>query len=92
MGPGGVTCFKLIDDYARSAHRCFLTEFFPTGKGEGCYLCCFRPLGAEINAANRYACKYVTVSADQIESILSNLCIPTSVAQMLDGELARLTK
>lgn len=92
MSPEDVSCFKLLDDYARSAHSCFLTEFFPTGKSEGSYLCCFRPLGTEIDAADRYACKYVAMSADQIESILSSECIPADVAETLDEELAGLTK
>ena len=73
MKPEAVSCFNVLDDYARLTHSCFLAEFFPKGKGS--YLCCFRPEGGEIDSTNQYACKYVTVSADQIERILSSQCI-----------------
>lgn len=69
-----------------------MTEFFPTGKSEGSYLCCFRHLGTEIDAADRYACKYVAMSGAQIESILSSECIPADVSEMLDEELAGLNE
>ena len=91
MSPEDVSCFKLLDGYARSAHSCFLTEFFRTGKSEGSYLCCFRPLG-EIDAADRCACKYVAMSANQIQSIPSSQCVPADVAETLDEALAGFTK
>jgi hypothetical protein len=61
MTSGEANCFKLLDDYTRVIHGCFLTEFDPKGKGEGSYLCCLRHLGTEIDGPNRYACKYVTM-------------------------------
>ena len=87
MTSGEANCFKLLDDYTRVIHGCFLTEFDPKGKGEGSYLCCLRHLGTEIDGPNRYACKYVTMGADQAESILSSQCLPAYVAEILDEEL-----
>lgn len=45
MSPEETLCFKLLDGHARTKHACFLAEFFPKGRRDGFYLCCFRPVG-----------------------------------------------
>jgi hypothetical protein len=42
------TYFKLLDEYSRTRHRCFLAEMFRTGPE---YTVCFRPTGVEKESA-----------------------------------------
>jgi hypothetical protein len=89
-------CFKVIDGYARSKHGCFLAEFDATVRAKGSYLCCFRPTGGIVDYDEddpiRYACKYVTIDAGAIQSIVSDQSLPPTLARSLDEELLNLLR
>ena len=75
--------FQLVDDYARTRHRCFLTELDLWTEERG-YSLCFRPLGASD------AYKYLMVSTEDVKAAVSRLQLPTSLVDQLDAELPKL--
>jgi len=89
--PEEIHCFNLLDAYARSACGCFLAEFFKAS-GDGSYLCCFRPAAMNVDLTDMYACKYVTIDANQVQSIVTSRALPNHLAQSLKDELSKLMK
>ena len=83
-------CFKLLDGYARRNHHCFLAEM-DLIDAEQVYALCFRPTGiVDRNSPNRYACRYLYVGVDEVETAGKTNVLPTSVTAMLDSELPSL--
>jgi hypothetical protein len=80
----------MVDCYVRRKHACFLAEFFATRRGGESYLCCFRPLGTEEDSVDRYACRYVTIAATEIQRIVLQPSLPDSTMHLLDTELSGL--
>jgi hypothetical protein len=82
-------CFKLLDGYSRSRHGCFISEMF-LNAGETDYTLCFRPTGGSKDSANRYACRYLNVGAEEVRTAGQKGVLPASMAEMLDRELPTL--
>jgi hypothetical protein len=81
--------FKMMDTYSRDHHHCFLAEM-DLIMGEARYSLCFRPTGVNENSANRYACLYLHIGAEEASAAGKNSELPMSIRQMLDGELPKL--
>lgn len=79
-------CFKLLDEYARTKHRCFVTEFF-LPVGTEVYFICLRPVES---ATRRQACKYVQFGTEEIRTVASSQCLPLSISNGLDEALSLL--
>ena len=77
-------CFKMLDEYARSRHRCFLAEM-NLSADKTHYALCFRPTGGNKDSPNRYACRYLHIGAEQVGTAGHSL--PPSIVEMLDREL-----
>jgi hypothetical protein len=82
--------FKLLDDYARSHHQCFLAEMFPTRRSESQYHLCFRPVGVREDSVARYACRYLTVELAELETSANERKLTDLIAQSLDSEISPL--
>ncbi len=80
-------CFKLMDDYARSKHNCYVAEFFLSTRS-GAYNVCFRPVGTD--NSNRYSCKYVELDVEDARAAVEAHCLPSNAADMLDQTLSKL--
>jgi hypothetical protein len=80
-------CFKMLDEYARSRHRCFLAEM-DLNADKAHYTLCFRPTAVDKGSPNRYACRYLHIAAEKVGAAGKSL--PTSVIEMLDRELPTL--
>src|SRR5215469_11383792 len=83
--------FTIVDVYARTRHRCFLTEMSPGTKDTG-YSLCFRPLGLTMDSPNRYACKYIRVTIEQVRVVGEGNTLSVSLTGKLDSELAALSR
>lgn len=79
-------CQKLLDEYARSKHKCFVSEFFLSTRGA--YSVCVRPLGSSKTDPNRYACKYLQFAADDVRAMSSATAVPLPIADALDKALS----
>lgn len=88
MTPDERTFFELVDDYARTRHRCFLAEMNPRTKELG-YSVCLRPLDLSENS-DPFACKYLTVPAEQVEFAGRREHLPAALVDRLDAELSKL--
>lgn len=88
MTPDETRFFELVDDYARTRHRCFLAEMNLRTKELGYYLC-FRPVESP-NPSGQYACKYLMVPTEHVESAGHEEQLPPSLANQLDAELLEL--
>ncbi len=86
-------CFKLLDDYARSRHDCFVAEFW-LKKGTSRYAVCFRPAGvkADDRDADVYACKYIHVEQSDVSAAAATRTLPRTVAENIDAMLPSLTR
>ena len=82
-----MSCFKRLDEYARNRHRCFLAEM-DLSADKAHYTLCFRPTGVDKDSPNRYACRYLHIATEEVET--AALSLPTSVIEMLDRELPAL--
>lgn len=80
-------CFKMLDEYARGRHRCFLAEM-DLDADKARYSLCFRPAEAAKDSPNRYAYRYLYIGADEVGA--TGQALPTSIIEMLDRELPTL--
>jgi len=83
-------CFKLLDDYARLKHKCFVSEFFRSTQQEA-YSVCVRPLLDSETDPNRYASKYLQFSADDVRAISAGTSVPPGISDVLDNALAKIS-
>jgi hypothetical protein len=83
-------CFELLDEYAKTKHNCFVSEFFPS-RDDGTYLVCFRALGRSPSDPNRYACEYVEFDPVALTAICSSTSLTVATTERLDKALSRLT-
>lgn len=91
MSPEETKAFKLLDQFARSEHHCFLAEFFPNEDGNE-YILCFRPTGVTKDDPDRYACKYIHIPADEVHTISAAKSLSPELAADLSAELQPLTR
>jgi hypothetical protein len=80
--------FQLLDDYARTQHRCFLAEMTLWTQERG-YNVCFRTLDVSENS-DPFACKYLMVPTEQVEFAGRREHLPGSLVDRLDAELSEL--
>jgi len=78
-------CFKMLDGYSRTHHRCFLAEM-NLNANKGAYALCFRPAGGDRNSPNRYACRYLHIGVKDVKSAADMQVLPLSISEMLDRE------
>jgi hypothetical protein len=85
-------CFVLLDEYARTRHRCFVTEFFLSAIQIE-YVLCFRPTGVSVQSPNyRYACRYFYIDTAVARMAGRNKKLPESITELLDKELPKLAQ
>jgi len=84
------SCFKMLDGYSRSNHKCFLAEM-DLNVAKGVYALCFSPLGVSSNSPNRYACRYLYATVEDLMSAAHAGELPQSISEMLDRELQELS-
>ena len=82
-------CFKTLDGYSRTRHRCFLAEM-DLNPSQAYYSLCFRPTGVTKDSPNRYACLYLRINAEEVRTAGQQQVLPASVIEMLDRELPTL--
>jgi hypothetical protein len=82
-------CFKMLDEYSRSRYSCFLAEM-TLNPAKAIYALCFRPTGVSKNSPNRYACRYLYIGAAAVKAAGEMQALPTSITEMMDGELPAL--
>jgi hypothetical protein len=83
--------FKLLDQYARSAHLCFVAEMFPNEAGTE-YTACFRPVNTNRNSPNQFDCRYFRLSDHEVEALTETNALSASIADKIDNELRILGK
>jgi hypothetical protein len=81
--------FTLVDEYARERHRCFLAEMDLRTEETGYYLC-FRPLNVSIDSPERYACRYLVATVEQVRTAVEMGALPATLIEILDPELSVL--
>ncbi len=82
-------CFKLLDDYARAHHGCFLAEMFSSGTA---YTICFRADAVQRESQSGYACKYLKIGIADVGSAARGGALPSSTIEIVDKELPLLLK
>jgi hypothetical protein len=80
-------CFKMLDEYARNRHRCFLAEM-NLDADKRHYTLCFRPTGVSKDSPNRYTCRYLHMEAHEVGA--AGQTLPKLTIEMLDRELPTL--
>jgi hypothetical protein len=81
--------FVLLDNYAKSKHRCFLTELF-MNEDHTRYSACFRPSGPLRDDSERFACVYLQIDLDEARTIGSQNAIRTAIVRDLDEKLSQI--
>jgi len=81
--------FKLLDEYSRENHQCFIAEMDPRNDARTEYSLCFRPTNESINP-DHFACRYLRFSTEQFEPISQSGVLPVAITEQLDKELAAL--
>jgi hypothetical protein len=79
--------FKLLDEYSRNVHNCFLAEM-NVNEQLIVYSLCFRPLRS--NSSDPYACRYVEIDAEEIHTLNRTRSLPVTITDLLDAELTPL--
>lgn len=82
--------FKLLDDYSRTRHHCFLAEMF-LDRVQTEYFLCFRPTSDHPNPnPSNYACRYLRVEIGEVQTIDTTGKLTASIIQRLDADLPSL--
>lgn len=81
--------FKLLDEYSRDRHKCFVTEM-DRNDARQTYLICFRPIGVKVDSPNRYACRYFHFAVSEINKAAEQGTLTASITEKLDKELLSL--
>jgi hypothetical protein len=89
MTPEATTCFKMLDEYSRTRHRCFLAEM-DLNADKGIYALCFRPLAENRNSGDRYACRYLHIEVEDVRCTAHIQELPRAIIELLDTELPTL--
>lgn len=85
--------FRLLGDYARARHDCFLAEFW-LKKGTSQYALCFRPASvkADDRDADVYACTYIHLEQSDVLAAAATRTLPQTAAEIIDTMLPSLTR
>jgi len=79
--------FKLLDQYSRNVHNCFLAEM-DVNEQLTAYTLCFRPL--RLNSSDHYACRYLEIDTEEIHALNRTRSLPVTITGLLDAELTLL--
>jgi hypothetical protein len=81
--------FQMVDKYSRNCHKFFVAEM---DLEESCteYRLCFRPMNVTRDSPHRYACRYLTIAADEVRTIGKAGVLSASFVEELDNELTAL--
>lgn len=79
--------FKLLDEYSRNVHNCFLAEMNVNAQLT-VYSLCFRPLRS--HSSDPYAYRYVEIDAEEIHALNRVRSLPATITDLLDEELTPL--
>ena len=77
--------FKLVDQYSRNVHNCYLAEMDASERLTA-YTLCFRPLRSD----DPYACRYLEIDAEEIHTLNRIRSLPATITDLLDAELTLL--
>jgi len=91
MTPDETNCFILLDDYARTRHKCSLTEFF-LNTIQTDYVLCFRPAVGSKDSPDRYVCRYLYIAPDLVRMVGQNKSLPERITDLLDRELPEVAE
>jgi hypothetical protein len=91
MNPFESRFFKPLDWYARSEHRCLLTEMF-LNDDESKYVLCFRPLGFNEDPGKRSAYGYLRVAVTEALDSAHAQLLTQAIADELREQLSELNK
>jgi len=81
--------FRILDEYSRLRHGCFLAEMF-LNKDATHYVLCFRPVEPKVCAVGAGVCRYVYLNREDGLSVGSTGVMTDSVRQDLDTALQSL--
>ncbi len=81
--------FEVVDDYARTHHKCFITEMFVSGTNLE-YAICFRPLVSTGQRDLRSGCKYVYVAINEVQTIGQMKKLSEVLREILDAQLPHI--
>lgn len=82
--------FRLLDDFSRSKHRCFLAELFPN-EARSEYVLCFRPLTISKDLSDpMMAYRYLHIGVIDLRVMAASRVLPVLIAEKLDQELRSL--
>ena len=81
--------FRLLDEYSKKQHQCFVAEMF-LNKPKDSYLVCFRPAAISIGAANSRDCVYVSISISEARAVAEAKVVGNAISRLLETELAVL--
>jgi hypothetical protein len=81
--------FKLLDEYSRDRHNCFVSEMF-LNESKTAYTLCFRRTDVNRDSPDRYACRYFHLQASEVNTIAEEGTLTASIAEQLDKELPGL--
>jgi len=82
--------FEITDDYARTHHKCLITEMFVSGTNLE-YAICFRPLVSDGQPNGRSGCKYVYVAINEVQTIGQTKTLSDVLRETLDAQLPFLS-
>ena len=81
--------FKLLDNYSRTRHQCFLAEIF-LDDAKTKYWLCFRPVGERLDSTDQYACSYVQIGLSAAGNASDKNFLDESLTELLDSKLSQL--
>jgi hypothetical protein len=85
------TGFRLLNQYSRTAHACFVAEIFLNDAGTE-YTVCFRPINADRNSPNRLDCRYLHLAKHEVETLNETKALTVALTDKIDSELRLLGK
>ena len=89
--------FEVVDDYARTHHKCLITEMFVSGTNLE-YAICFRPLVSTGQrdlrsgqpSMNPWSCKYLYVAINEVQTIGQMKKLSDVLREILDAQLPHI--
>jgi hypothetical protein len=91
MNPFESRFFTLLDSYARSEHRCRLTEMF-LHDDESEYVLCFRPQTWNEDPEKRTACCYLRIAVKEAMESAHAKLLTQAIADEMRERLSELNK
>ena len=90
MNPQHPLLFKIVDDYVRAEHACFVSECF-VNQLRTEWVICVRPTNESARTLDRYACKYFRLTLQEVEELCTFNAISSALSSRIDRELHSMT-